>query len=120
MAKSTHSQEILTGTSDSYTEHELTETDPVVRREMLGGDPKSQEIGTPSLESSESEQRSSEQETHNPPSPVQTTESPSKDTATQEDSTVIMTATSGQKGTPPRSGSRKARARTVDSKDEFD
>jgi len=118
MAKSTHSQEILTGTPDSYTEHETTDPDPVIRREMLGGDPSSTAVGMGSLESSENEKKPNDSETPDLQSPAQLTESPSKGTEIQEHSTVDMTVGGGQKTTPRRSNKQSARSRTV--KDEFD
>ena len=121
MAKSTHAQEVATGTSDSYTEHELTDPDIVVHREMLGGDPAL--AGTDSSQSSEKEQKSEELPNQTHPSPVPETDNPLKDTDKPERSTVDTADGSGQKMGRPQSGKKgTVRSRTVRSHatDEFD
>lgn len=126
MAKNTHSQEILTGTPDSYTEHE--QTDPNVTQLEVEGDTSLTEDGTDSLESSGSEQTSSGNEKTDPQPPAQTTENPSKGTGTAADSDADTTDGAGPKGTQPRSGKAttaskstgKARSRTIGNDDDFD
>lgn len=126
MAKSTHGQEVSTGTSDSFTEHELADPNPpvVVQRAMLGGEPKS--VGTDSSQSSGDEPQSSNTTNPSPQEPAQTTENPSDQTATV-DSDVHSTDGVGQATRQPRSGKRrttptaqqkKPHIRSVD--DEFD
>lgn len=111
MAKSTHSSEALTGTSGSFTEHELNDPDPVViRRPELGRvdwseekrlaeeeapSQPNQEDGTDSSPSSQSEQSSSESSTQDPHSPAPMTESPSKAPETETDSSASSTDTDG-------------------------
>lgn len=135
MARNTHSQEVLTGTSDSYTEHETTDPVPpvTVQRAMIGeliekeGD--EELVGTDSSESSENELQSSERSTANPQEPARTTESPSGRTGkAQEDSSARSTvggghgtakAQSGRK-INPRTTARKANIRSTDNdEDEF-
>lgn len=120
MAKNTHAQEAATGTSDSYTEHELTDPDIVVHREMLGGDPKL--VGTDSSQSSGSDKKSGDNQNQDPQSPAQTTENLSPDTGKQAGSTVNTADGDTQKTERQRSGKAPARksvrSRTID--DEFD
>lgn len=125
MAKATHSQEILTGTADSFTEHELNDPSPpvVVRRAMLGGDPKS--VGTDSSESLNRETQSDKSENQDLPSPAQTTENRSGQTEQESDSSARSTGGGGRKTTPQRSGkrapvTRRASSRAVDEDDDFD
>lgn len=149
MAKNTHAQEIATGTSDSYTEHEGSDPQPpaTVRRAMLGelkeGDlSSSQPVGTRSLQFSESEQTSNEKQNplHQPP--AQTMENPSGPKVAEPvpDSTAPLTDGVGQKTQPQSSASNarkaapgtgkkatpaksnKARSRSLDASDddEFD
>lgn len=90
MAKNTRAQEVSTGTSDSYTEHEKSDTNPPprVQRAMLGGD--SPSVGMDSSEFSENEQQSNEHGKTLLPDHVRTTESPYDQTVTG-DSTVNST-----------------------------
>lgn len=130
MAKATHSQEILTGTSDSYTEEELNDPHPpfVVQRAMLGelkeGDDKS--VGTASLESSNDETQSSKTQSPDHQGPAQMTENPS-DQTDEGDSDAPSTVGSGRK-TPPRQSAKaaprkprgRANVRTTGDEDDFD
>lgn len=136
MAKSTHSQEVLTGTSDSFTEHEITDPNPPyqVQRAMLGdlivreGD--EELVGMDSLESSLSKPQSSEHSKANHQEPALTTESLSGQTETaQEGSSARSTGGVGRatvrpqlgKKTPSKTATRgKANVRhTGDDEDEF-
>lgn len=99
MAKSTKAQEVATGTSDSYTEHEKADEHPPLKvtRAVLGGDHMPERVGgdSPSVgmdssEFSENEQQSSEHEKILLPEHVRTTESPYDQTVTG-DSTANST-----------------------------
>lgn len=100
MAKNTHSQEILTGTSDSYSDHESDDPNsPNIRinRPMLGevDKPLAHQDGTDSSQLSESDSKSSASTTVDPHSPAPTTENPSSATDTA-DSIVDSTDGVGQ------------------------
>lgn len=132
MAKSTHSQEILTGTSDSFTDHEMSDPHPpyVVRRAMLGV---LKEGGESSLGTTYSEPSSDETQsdkTLNPDlqEPAQTTENPSDQTE-KEDSGAPLMGGHGRRMEDPQSarkGTRKTPARRASSRavptddDDFD
>jgi len=117
MAKSTHSQEVLTGTSQSFTDHELSDPDPpvVIRRAELGR--VDQLAGTDSSESSESERQSSEPLKLSPQEPAQTTENLS-DQTDEMDSSAPSTGGSGRRTTPPRSGRKRANVRSISNEDD--
>lgn len=132
MARSTRSQEALTGTSDSYTEHEMTDQAIVFSRPEIGmvdrpvsesedtEEPKS--VGMDSSQSSKSEPSSSEHSTPSPRKPAQTTENPSNQPATEADSSASSTDGDGQREThKPSARKRSARVRSTDDPDaEFD
>lgn len=133
MAKSTHSQEALTGTPDSYTEEEATDpyAPAVIRRAMLGevDNPSLSKVedGTDSSQFSENESKSSESETADPRKPVQTTESPSSETEAESsdaDSTdgPIQEAETPQSAKRPakKAASKKANTRTLNEFDDFE
>src|SRR5258707_723537 len=115
MAKATHAQEVSTGTSDSYTEHELTDPAGWPRRAMLGelkeGDLSSQPTvdGGGSIQFSESDQTSNEKPTQPLPLAAQTTENPSGQKVEEpvRDYSAPLTAGDGQR-TLPQSSGRKA------------
>lgn len=135
MAKNTIAQEVATGTSDSYTEHEGSDPTPpaTIRRAMLGelkeGDlslPPSA-VGTRSLQFSESAQTSSEKPSQSPPQPAQTTESHSEPKEEEPDSSAPLTDGNGQRMQIQPSGrkskaqpakSTRARARSMDGAEE--
>lgn len=102
MAKNTHSQEVQTGTSDSYTEAELADPAPpiVIQRAVLGATGNGVDNssvttdGTDSPQSSKSDSESGETLSKGPQSPAQTTESHSAGGAT-ENSTVDLTGGHG-------------------------
>ena len=118
MAKSTRSQEILTGTSDSYTEDEVAGMSSTLRgRPMLGGE--LQSVGTSSSRSSGKEKTSSDKESPSHQAPAQTTESHSS--ATEADSDADSTDGVGLREAEQQSVSpatpaqkKKARSATVD------
>jgi SAP domain-containing protein len=92
MAKATHAQEISTGTSASFTEHEYSDSEPGlavareimrINRPMLGEVDKSL-AGTDSSESLSTERQENETSNLNLQEPVQTTESLSNRTATAD------------------------------------
>lgn len=124
MAKSTKSQEILTGTPDSYTEDEVVGMSETLRgRPMLGGE--LQSVGTSSSRSSGKEKTSSAKENPSHQAHAPTMENLSSATEPVTDSDADSTdgdglkteeapsAKSTKKGAPPK---KQARA-TVD---EFD
>lgn len=90
MAKSTHSQEILTGTSESFTEAEQADL-VVISRYQMGGAPSA---GNSSSQSSEREQSEEDSQRDSLRDPAPTTESPSSPTT--EDSSVPSTDGDGQ------------------------
>lgn len=125
MARSTHAQEVATGTSDSYSEHELSDPTPPdavrITRAMIG-ELKEREVkpsvGTDSSQSSGSESSLNESSTQSPPELVLTMENPSLQSPMVEDSTVSTTAGAGRKtGRQPSARPRAARSRTVDDVD---
>lgn len=131
MAKSTKAQQVSTGTSDSYTAHEMSDPVPPVRiqRAMLGVVPEevSSSVGGDSMRSSKSATTSSESATHNRLAPAQTTENPSGPTET--DSGADSTDGHGQatlsqsdkeiiKPAPPRTA-KQARASSVNDDADF-
>lgn len=136
MAKNTHSQEILTGTSDSYNDHELSDPAPpvqlIITRPELGkvDRPLQPTAGTDSSPSSESDSKPNESENQSHQSLVPTTESHSNQPE-GESSTADSTDGVGQRTHQPRSAKKAvpakkttgARARTMhgaeDSDDEF-
>lgn len=100
MAKNTKSQEVLTGTSDSYTAHEA-QSDEVTAallrgRPMLGGELKS--AGTNSSPSSKSAPTSSAKPNPSLQAPAQTTENPSSQPETAANSGADSTGGAGQAG----------------------
>lgn len=128
MAKATRSQEVLTGTSDSYTEHELTDPNPpvVVTRAVLGGELLS--VGNNSEVSTEKQSTISDEENQFLQSPAPTTDNPSSQPEEETDSNVTSTVGNGQsepakqsaKRTPARkTTARKANTRTLSEEDEF-
>lgn len=125
MAKATHSQEIITGTPESFTDHELSDPNPpvTITRAVLGGE--LQSVGTDSSEPSNVETQSDKSENPDPQSPAQTTENPSGQSGKEEsDSTAHTTGGSGRRTTQPRSGkraapTRKAAVRTIPDDDDF-
>lgn len=130
MAKSTHSQEVLTGNPHSFTEEEMNDPHPpfVVQRAMLGvlkeGDDKS--VGSTSSESSSDEMQSGRTPNQDPHEPAQTMENPS-DQTDEGDSDAPSTVGSGQMTEPARSARKsarkaptRARSRTIPEDDEFD
>lgn len=119
MAKNTHSQEVLTGTADSFTNHEISDVHPPyqVQRAMLGvlikreGD--EELVGTDSSEHSWNEPPSSALSKANLQGPAQTTESLSSQTdQDQEASSVRLTGGAGQGTVKPRSGRKSSTPRT--------
>lgn len=96
MAKSTHSQEVLTGTSDSYTEYELSDVDgpsvierahvQITRAELGRVD---QSAGTDSSQSSKNEQQTNKGQ--NPQEPAQTTESLSDQSLINQENSIVPT-----------------------------
>jgi hypothetical protein len=134
MAKSTKSQEVSTGTSDSYTDDELNDPAAVRRivsqRPQLGevdrnkGDeeatPLVTEDGTDSSPSSGSGSKSSGSETPNVRQHAPTTESHSSAQDKGTPSGARSTGTSGRKTTPQPSAKKRANSRTEDDLDEFD
>lgn len=131
MAKNTKAQEAATGTSDSYTAHELTDENPPPRisRAMLGDvDRKPDEmhsgervegsdrpsVGNNSEASSENVSPVNGSETHVPQSLAQTTDSPSKQSE-EESSTAHTTGGSSQATVapsvrPPRKATKATKA----------
>lgn len=90
MAKSTKSQEIQTGTSDSYTADELQDAAAILRsRPVLGGELKS--VGTSSVQSSRSDATSSDKPNPSLQAPAQTTENPSSQPETAANSGADLT-----------------------------
>lgn len=132
MAKNTHSQEVLTGTSDSFTNHEITDPNPPyqIQRAMLGelvereGD--EQLAGMDYLESSENEPKLSGHSKATPRGLARTMENPSDQTdRDQEGSSAPSMGGAGLGTARPRSG-RKTQTRsranvraTGDDEDEF-
>lgn len=114
MAKSTHSQEVVTGTSDSYTSHELSDPDPMPRRAMLGDIDRSEDVdeegespsvGISSHQSSESAPSLNESQTPDHQQLAQMTESPSgQNPETELGSSAHSTDGSGQKAETRPSG----------------
>ena len=109
MAKNTHSQEILTGTSDSYTVEEASDPNPpvVIQRAMLGDVDKEEkagdeelvatvEGGTDSSALSESGQKSSGLQSPSRRKPAPTTESLSEAPEKGISSTAPLTDGNGQ------------------------
>jgi hypothetical protein len=95
MAKNTHSQEVLTGTSDSYTDHELNDPNIPINRPTLGevdnpSAPIQEEDGIRSSQSLRNGETPSDSETVSRPSPAQTMESPSSTTAVANSSADSM------------------------------
>lgn len=88
------------------TVHGGASQEPVpIRREMLGGDPKL--AGKRSETSTRNEQTLNETKTVDPPSPVQTTENPSKQESSQGNFTAHSMGTGGQK-TSKKKAAKKA------------
>lgn len=95
MAKSTKSQEITTGTPDSYTSAELADPAAVLRaRPMLGGELKL--AGTSSAQSLPSAETSSDKPNPSLQAPAQTTESLSSQPETAANSGADSTDGLGQ------------------------
>ena len=136
MAKNTHSQEVLTGTSDSFTDNEIDDPSPPyqIQRAMLGeltekeGD--EELAGTDSSELSLSEQPSSVRSKTSLQEHAQMTGNPSNQTGQdQEDSSARSTDGGGRatarqplgRKTQPKSTTRgRAQVRiTGDDEDEF-
>ena len=133
MAKSTKAQQVSTGTSDSYTDHELSDPVPPIRiqRAMLGVVPTEEvasSVGGASTQSSRNETTSSGKTKASPQAPAQTTENPSGVQAKEADSSAALTGGDGQenlsqldktivKPAPPKSSKEKARATTMDDDD---
>lgn len=127
MAKSTKSQAITTGTSDSYTAEELADPLAALRaRPVLGGELKS--VGTDSSRSSESAATSSGKAKQPHQLPAPTTENPSNQTVA--DSGADSTGGAGQAGMglPPSdeeivkkapANKKIAQVRSVDDDDDF-
>jgi hypothetical protein len=90
MAKSTHSQEVLTGTSDSYTEHELTDPNTLLANRPVLGEVDRPSVGMDSSQSSESVQTPKDSATQDLQAPAPTTESHSE-TPETEDSDALST-----------------------------
>lgn len=121
MAKNTHSQEIRTGTSDSYTPEEWQDRKAMLaERPQLGGvkEPASGEnrgaepsVGNNSAASSESESRESDSQTHNLPAVAPDAENPSEESV-PEGSTAHTTDGSTQEThqQPSAKAPRKATA----------
>jgi hypothetical protein len=122
MAKATHAQEVATGTSDSFTEHELN--DPVlvrVTRPEIGyvdrvpeekEESPSQNNPADSTDSSPSAKNDPspiESNTADDPKPALTTENPSQVTE-QEDSSANSMGGDGQR-THPRQSSKRTPAK---------
>lgn len=128
MAKNTHAQEVSTGTSDSYTEEELSDPAPpvVIQRAMLGelkeGD--SGLVGMDSSELSEKEQQPSEHSKTSPRELAQTTENPSDQTETDPGDSIARTTGGAGPKTVRRQSVRKpktgARVRAMNSEDDDD
>jgi hypothetical protein len=104
MAKNTHAQEVSTGDSASFTEHELSDPIPppvvTITRMNLGGEvssPVNREDGTESSTSSESVSTSRQSQPHNPPQPAPTMENRSSQTPAEPvDSNAASTDGNGQ------------------------
>lgn len=126
MAKATHAQELTTGTSSSYTEHEATDSalDDAWRipRAVLGGEQSSD--GNNLSTSQEQITMSDAIEKLSPPSPAPTTESPSSPDETPESFTAPSTATdtpvvANRSAKRPAKTTKKAAVKAVDPS-EFD
>lgn len=136
MAKATRAQEVSTGTSDSFTEHELSDPSPPIRirRAMLGEVDRPLAVGGDSTQSSESEPTSSGSQNRDHQQPAQTTENPSNKShqadsdadlmdgntpeTVEESAEVTRPAarkTAAKKHNPPPA--KRARARTTDDYD---
>ena len=116
MAKNTHSQEVLTGTSDSYTEAELQDPLAMLRHRPVlegnspdagGGDGVS--VGNNSEASSGSESPENDSQTHNPQADAPAAENPSNPEHPESD-TAPLTDGSGQETEPQRSVSPPRKA----------
>lgn len=130
MAKVTHAQEVSTGTSDSYTEHELSDPhapDQIrVTRAVIGGE--SESVGDNSKQSSASEESESDSQRQPRREPAQTTDShsPQPETETGSDANLMggnglsKTAKQFAKKAPPRKAAKQARTRTTDEFDDFE
>lgn len=93
MAKSTRHSGV------SFTDHELSDEQPpvVIRRAMLGGDPRLVEDGNSSQEFSERQQQESEMQTANPQLPAPVAENPSEQgQGPDKGSSVSSTTGNGQ------------------------
>jgi hypothetical protein len=124
MAKSTNAQEVSTGTSDSYTDAELSAAN-LRSRPMLGGELKS--VGGASTQSSKSGTTSSDKAPLSHQAPAQTTESLYSQRESAQDSSADSTVGDGQAATlsqsdktivkpaPPKG--RQARTTTMDDDD---
>jgi hypothetical protein len=125
MAKSTKAQEASTGTSDSYTEHELSAA--VLRgRPMLGGELKS--AGTNSSRSSKSAPTPNDKTIPSHQAPVPTTENPSGQQETAANSSAASTGGDGPASlnpsdeviiNPAPKQDSKARVTSVEDDDDF-
>jgi hypothetical protein len=122
MAKSTHAQEVSTGTSESYTEAELSAS--LRGRPMLGGELKS--VGGASTQSSKSGTTSSDKTMPSHQAPAQTMESLSSQRESAQDSSADSMGGDGQatlsqsdktivKPAPPKG--KQARTTTMDDDD---
>lgn len=126
MAKNTHAQEAATGTSDSFTEHELSDPVPPIQvtRAVLGGELLS--VGNNSEASTEKQSKTNESENQPPRQPAQTTENPSNQPGKETGSNATLTGGSGHSKPARQSGrkatpAKKANVRTTDPDfDEFD
>lgn len=118
MAKSTRAQEVSTGTSASYTEHEAS--DPVIRRAMLGEidqpvveEGETSSDGINSQQSSESELTSNEKPSQSHPRPAPTMENPSEQKeGTGQDSSAHSTD-GGTRKTQSQPSGRQPAKKTV-------
>lgn len=109
----------------SYTEHELSDPDApqqiVIRRAMLGGDPKS--VGGSSTPSGEKRVISSDNQMPQDHKPVQTTDNPSSQPPTDQDSDVNTTGGNGpeteKESSRKRSTTPRKKGKTVNLDEEF-